>query len=216
MAMPAIETLRREGVSVKVAIHPMYRPLLKVFNLEYIDVADSPTPPFSAIKTHITDWWLDQFDLLPTRSPIVPVGENPFNLPDRYIVISPGSGSEYKRVADLFWNKVAAGCDLPIVIIGSESEKRHIESLVRNVPGINLVGRDTPDTLIHILHNAEAVITTDTAISHLADAMSKFTITVFNHPNHKKFKPFWNAHVAFTPEDVLRYLAKTSINTPSN
>lgn len=220
MALPVIETLEKNGHEVLIAIHKQYQPLLKHFDLKMIDSLEDykkfVTPPIATITQHATQWWVNYFRTRPTRRKIK-LNNRGLQakardlLPNNPIaIISMDSRNPTKRMTREFWHltmEVLKRRGYHIVTIAPPDQAKYVETITFGVGDItNLAGKDSPELLPYILNEADVVITTDTAVSHLADAMGKYTITTFALHNYRTYKPFWNPRVALYVEDVERYL----------
>jgi ADP-heptose:LPS heptosyltransferase len=74
---------------------------------------------------------------------------------------------------------------LPVVFLGSRSERDYYS---RHFPdGINLAGQTTLGQAAAILRDAQAVVTTDNGLMHLAGAVSRRVVAIFGptHPARK-------------------------------
>lgn len=220
MALPVIETLERNGHEVVIVIHKQYQPLLKHFNLKMVDSLEDyekfVTPPIAIITYHATQWWMNYFRASPSRRKIKLNNkrlqiEAQNMIPNSPIaVISMDSRNPSKRMTKEFWHltmRVLKRRGYNIVTIAPPDQAKYVETIIFGIGDItNLAGKDSPELLPYILNEADVVITTDTAVSHLADAMGKYTITTFALHNYRTYKPFWNPRVALYVEDVERYL----------
>jgi ADP-heptose:LPS heptosyltransferase len=201
MAMPVITSLLKSGVDIKVYVDTTYRNLLNGFNLSYNNSPEGEDmSDISKINYQITEYWLRKYNVHPYRHEFKIEKSNP------KIIISPDSRDFNKRMPKEFWEDVVKYCDGDVVMVGPKDAINYNKSL--NLHVIDLTGTDTIPELYSYLNNARAVITTDTAISHLSDALNSVTITAFNQDNYKLFAPFWNPHIALTSRDVKDYLNK--------
>jgi len=101
----------------------------------------------------------------------------------RFVVIHPGC----RRPADR-WSATAfasVGRELArlgwtVVITGDESEAALTKEVVAGVPGaVDLAGLTTLDSMAGVLTGSSLVITNDTGVSHLADALHVRSLVVF-------------------------------------
>lgn len=213
MAIPAIKSIEDKGGIVTVAISSEHHPILSIFKLNLTDnlpielIPEMINPILPDIDGHITDWWLDILNVAPER--YIPVVDDSYpNLPKEYVVLSMDSRNPHKRIPVTVWTEIINSIDSPIVVISPPDQMDYVNSIlsVQSKEVINFAGQDTPATVPSILNKATAVVTTDTAISHLSDALGKYTITLFSGSDPEKFKPYWSPHVAKTSRDVIRYI----------
>ncbi|MCI5058309.1 MAG: lipopolysaccharide heptosyltransferase II [Flavobacteriales bacterium] len=81
-----------------------------------------------------------------------------------------------------------------IVLTGLKKDKDQIQELVQkfkpNVDFIDLCGKTTLEDLIHILRTVNAVITTDSGIAHLSNALATKTIVLFGAGDDSNTRPY--------------------------
>lgn len=228
MALPVIRALEERGVTVEVAIHPTHRPMLELFQLNFVDHLDRNgdvvTPCLRNLDGHATDWWIDELKVTPKK--IIPQLDDDKLLQEArelvnqsdYFILSMDSRNHTKRPTQFFWDRIIdflEGTDTPVIAVGPPDQKHYIDNILRNHPWVNnLSGKDSPILLPYILKNAKAVITTDTGTSHLSDALGIDTITVFVKRNEDIFHPYWNPRIALGVNDV-KYHVEQIINEKS-
>ena len=102
---------------------------------------------------------------------------------DRFVVVHPGGhtrenrwpvpgfGRAGREIAALGWQ---------IVVTGEPAEAELTASVARAIPGaLDLGGETSLDTMAALLQRATLVVTNDTGISHLADALRVPSVVVF-------------------------------------
>lgn len=207
MAMPVITSLRRSGVDVQVYVGESFKPFLSCFELNYTDKPVGPPLRTYNIDGHVTEFWLEFFNVEPVRMNIQTEKANPS------VVLSPDTRIYERKLQKQFWIDVVEWChsrNLPVTVIGPTDAVAQNSFLddygVTNLTGIQPL-QETYATLKHAL----AVVTTDTGTSHLSDALNDVTITAFKRNNEIKFAPYWNRRVVKTADDAIKQL-ETLIN----
>ncbi len=211
MAMPIITSLRRSGVDVKVYVAKQYQPFLYGFDLKYIDKPIGPPLTTYNINSHITEFWLEFFNVPPMRMEIEA------NYADPSVVLSPDSRILARRLPHDFWKEIVEWCkkrNLTVTIIGPD-DAIDSNNFLDEYGVINLTGKQTIQETYATLKHAIAVVTTDTGTSHLSDALNDVTITAFKRNNDNKFAPYWNRRVVKTSEEAIKQL-ETLINKSTN
>lgn len=207
MAMPIITSLRRSGVDVKVFVNEDYRPLLYGFELTYADRPEGPQLSTTNINGHVTEFWLDFFNVQPVRMEIETAYAEPT------VVLSPDTRIYQRRISNEFWKSIVEWCqgrNLPVTVIGPKDAIVY-NSFLDDLGVTNLTGKQSiPETYATLKH-AIAVVTTDTGTSHLSDALNDVTITAFKRDNEHKFAPYWNRRAVKTVDDAIKQL-ETLIN----
>ena len=206
MAMPAIASLRRSGIPVQVAVGNQFRHILKPFDLEYATTINhSISMETGYIHMQVTEYWLDKFQVEPVRHSIET------DHADSVVVISPDSRTVDKRMPTEFWEEVVSSVKGEVVMIGPKDAIGYNHNLNKTLNVVDLTGEPL-DMTFALLKHARAVVTTDTAISHLSDAMNRVTVTAFNRNNHDKFRPYWTPRVAMTAGNAISHLKELKIN----
>ena len=116
-----------------------------------------------------------------------------------YVVFAPSSARPIKcwpiqRFAVLA-GKITSQFNLPIVAVGTRSEKPLIEKLatMSSVKIVNLAGLTDISQLIALLNGASLVISNDTGPGHISSAMSVPTIIIFGPTNPARIRPYQKA-----------------------
>ena len=101
----------------------------------------------------------------------------------RFVIIHPGCRRPADRWSPAAFGAVGrelAGIGWTVVVTGDESEAALTNEVVDQVPGaIDLAGMTTLDSMAALLARSSLVITNDTGISHLADALHVRSLVVF-------------------------------------
>ncbi|OYV81145.1 MAG: ADP-heptose--LPS heptosyltransferase, partial [Acidiphilium sp. 21-68-69] len=106
----------------------------------------------------------------------------PLPLPDRFVALIPGAAPhrpEKRWPAERFGD-LAAGLDLPCVVLGTASEASLAAAIVARVPRtLDLTGRTTLPELAGTLARASLAIGNDTGPMHLAAALGIRSVVLF-------------------------------------
>jgi len=102
---------------------------------------------------------------------------------DRFVVLHPGSHHAENRWPVRGFGRVgrqlAAG-GWRVLVTGEPAEAELTASVAKAIPrAIDLGGRTTLDTLAGVLRRATLVVTNDTGVSHLADALRVPSVVIF-------------------------------------
>jgi ADP-heptose:LPS heptosyltransferase len=148
----------------------------------------SGLPEWLETLPHESLWYLDEMEqrlgiTLKGGVQFVPEGEHYEGLPSRYVVISNGFlENGFKGYVNKGWNKwkelipILKGyyeCD--VVAIGGEDKTSWGEDL----DVFNLTGKTNILETIMIIANAMALVSTDTGVAHIADAICKPGVVLF-------------------------------------
>lgn len=100
------------------------------------------------------------------------------DLPPRYAVLVPGAAPHRpeKRFAPEKFHEVAAGLKMPVVVVGSASEK----PLAQIIGGLDLTGKTDFFQLATVFRGAQLAIGNDTGPMHLAAALGIPCISLFS------------------------------------
>ncbi|WP_372371478.1 lipopolysaccharide heptosyltransferase I [Candidatus Uabimicrobium sp. HlEnr_7] len=139
-------------------------------------------------------------------------------LPSDYIVIVPGARWSSKRwppekFAELT-NIIHRKSELPVVIVGSPSEKEISLQVINNVQKtdkcINTTGETSLIELAYIIKRANIVVTNDSGPMHLAAALNTKTIALFGPTDPERIRPYGDEHVVLQGESLCQcYYQKT-------
>lgn len=200
MAMPAIGHALERGPVTVAGISPRYyapfRRLPVTFRFEA--PAGQVLQPRWTPTGHRTDDWLRCLgpDARPARIALPLFGEENARsmLPGTgWLVISPWSEFAPKRWLGERWRAVAAFAasqGFRIALVGPPQAA----ALCREIAGgihLDLVGYDTPNTWPAFLQRADAVISTDSAPVHVADALGVPVIGLYGVSQVAEYGPYW-------------------------
>ncbi len=117
-----------------------------------------------------------------------------FNLPDDYVVISPGAGYSPKLWISERWAKIAdwLSFNIPVVITGSNSEKSLIKEITSEMKGkfVNLCGELSIRELAVLIEKSKLLISVDSASMHIASALSTPLIALFGFTDPVQWGPY--------------------------
>jgi heptosyltransferase-2 len=104
-----------------------------------------------------------------------------FGLGGPYVVLCPGA--EYgpaKRWP--YFKQLAEKLSVPVVLLGSRNDREAAAGL----PGINLVGQTSLDEAIALIAGAQAVVSNDSGLMHVAAALGRPQVALFgsSSPEH--------------------------------
>lgn len=122
--------------------------------------------------------------------------EKRFNLPDDYIVISPGAGYSPKLWITERWAEIAnwlnIDAKIPVVFTGIKSEEILIRDIISNLKGtfINLCGMLSLRELSILIEKSRLLLTVDSAAMHLAVATKTPVLTLFGYTNPEQWGPY--------------------------
>lgn len=107
---------------------------------------------------------------------------------ERYVIVHPGASLENRQWASERWMELASWLvrdGYPLVLTGSGASETKIAGVVfegAQAAGgtcVNLAGKTTPTELAALVEGADAVISPDTGIAHLAHALRVPSATLF-------------------------------------
>lgn len=115
---------------------------------------------------------------------------------DEFILVSPGARSHIKRwpvskFAELA-DRIAQGLGRKIIIVGDESDAEICEAVKKGMssPAINLCAKTSLKCLAALTEKAQAVISNDSAVMHLASYLDRPVIAIFGPTDYKKYGPW--------------------------
>lgn len=141
-----------------------------------------------------------------------------FKLPDKYVVMFPGSSDIKRRWSpenfSIVSNYIIKKYSLKIVIPLSKNEKEIAGSIIKNLPAesfIDLTGQTDLLDLAKILHDASLLITNDTSAMHFAAAVSTRFICISNGSYFGRFHPypdeiFSGAYYVY-PDEIMKNIS---------
>jgi len=139
----------------------------------------------------------------------------PFALPARFVLLVPGASPlrPAKRWPAAQFGAVAAGLDLPCVVIGSAAESPLAKEILALAPGtLDLTGRTSLPAIAALAQRAACALGNDTGPTHLIAATGCPTLALFGEDSDPALCAPRGAAVqvlrrqpigAITPEEVL-------------
>jgi lipopolysaccharide heptosyltransferase I len=127
-----------------------------------------------------------------------------------YVVFVPGSAHSDKcwpveNFADLA-DKISLDFGLPIIAIGTESEKAIVEAIknLTDVPIINFAGQTSLSELITLLEGARLVVSNDTGPGHIAAALGTPLVMIIGRSNPARIGPYGRSECIVAREPYSR------------
>ncbi len=99
-----------------------------------------------------------------------------FNLPERFIVLSPFSNLVLKEWHLKGWQDVLQSLDVPVVVVGTGERLKDAQTLKG---AINLVGKTSLRELLAIISLSELVLSCDSSPVHMANALGVSALCVY-------------------------------------
>lgn len=127
-------------------------------------------------------------------------------LPDRYVVVHPGSSVPARSLTPARWREAIdalAESGIDVVLTGVASD--HAAQAVRESEGVavDLVGRTTLGSLASVLAGAEAVCIGNTGPMHLAAAVGTPVVAAFPPTVPvQRWRPWMTPHVILGDQDI--------------
>ncbi|MBN2183234.1 MAG: glycosyltransferase family 9 protein [Sedimentisphaerales bacterium] len=142
--------------------------------------------------------------------------------PGKYVVFIPGSAHKDKcwpveNFASLA-DKIASQFKMPIIAIGSNSEKPLAEKInsLAETSVINFAGRTSLKELVEILRAASLVVSNDTGPGHIAAALGVPLVIMYSWSNPARIAPYGRPQCMVAREPYGRGLKIKSINQKHN
>jgi ADP-heptose:LPS heptosyltransferase len=144
-----------------------------------------------------------------------------FNLPDKYIVVFPGS-----RSAARIWpvdsfiqicNELFSNYQYTVVLCGSTNDKKYTDEFESKYkhPLLNLTAKTTLPELLTVFSKSALLLSVDTGSIHLAAAVKCPIAGIFNGSQYKRFAPYpSNIHdhfIAVYPDEIENDLLDDTI-----
>lgn len=131
--------------------------------------------------------------------PLPPFDENiPLlnELPARFALISPSAGKEANRWPAERFGEVAAGLDVPSVVIGDNRAAELAEVVVSNSDGkaVSVAGRTSITDLLALTKHSDLLVANDTGPIHIAAALGVPVCAVFGPANPVRTGPYGDIH----------------------
>jgi heptosyltransferase-2 len=132
------------------------------------------------------------------KTTLTPVKEKAFDLPEKYVIIAPGSVWETKKwPAQKFASlakKIKDELNYAVIVLGSPNEKTIGETIKSLTPSvINLIGQTSLIDCKSIISHSQAFVGNDSGLVHLAALFDLPSVAVFG-PTHEGlgFRPWQN------------------------
>jgi ADP-heptose:LPS heptosyltransferase len=119
-------------------------------------------------------------------------------LPEKFVVIFPGSRSKHRIWPAAYFAEVAQYFQqkdgLAIVVCGGNGDRIYADAFKEAFVGsvTDLTGATRLPELLTILHRAEALVTVDTGSVHLAAAVGCRVLGIYNGSQYGRFSPYPN------------------------
>ncbi len=160
----------------------------------------------------------------------IPAGSPPADLPaGRYVVFHPwasGSGKQLKEWPSDYWCALGAWCHrrkLAVVITGGKEDagpgERLLKALLAREPDLqarSYAGKCSIAETVLILKGAEAVVSVNTGIMHLAALIDVATIGLHGPTNPDRWGPIGAKTVALAPREGQRGYLNLGFEFPAN
>lgn len=117
-------------------------------------------------------------------------------LPEKFVVIFPGSRSKHRIWPAAYFAEVAQNFQqkdgLAIVVCGGNGDRIYADAFKEAFVGsvTDLTGTTRLKELLTILHRAEALVTVDTGSVHLAAAVGCRVLGIYNGSQYGRFSPY--------------------------
>lgn len=135
-----------------------------------------------------------------------------FDLPDKYVVISPAASNSlrnwhaagYSEVADFIWRNYNLKC----ILTGAKRDAKLGEDIADSNHIINLIGVTTIRQMTAIISGACLVITPDSGPAHIAVAVGTKVVGLYASSNPQRTGPYGSHDccVDMYPDAVTKYL----------
>jgi ADP-heptose:LPS heptosyltransferase len=110
-----------------------------------------------------------------------------------YAVVHPGSSTPARRWPATSFAEVADAIAerVPVVVTGTDAEHDVVEATIAAMrrPAIDLAGRTSLGALFALVEGAAVVVSNDTGVAHVADALRTPSVVVFTSADPAKWGP---------------------------
>jgi ADP-heptose:LPS heptosyltransferase len=111
-----------------------------------------------------------------------------------YVCIHPGARAAERRWPAEWFARTADGLyqrGLQVVLTGTEQEGDIVETVLNQMsrPALNLAGKTSLGTLAMLISKAEMLVSNDTGVSHLADALRTPSVILFTASSPERWAP---------------------------
>lgn len=127
--------------------------------------------------------------------------------PDRqWVAIQPGSSAhqQWKRWPSEHWRAVASGlaaAGFAVLALGSADERNLLAEICRDTGAVNLGGSCSLQVAAAILERCELLVSTDSALMHIAGAVGTPVIGLFGPTDRTRTRPYGTGHTVLVPVD---------------
>ena len=142
-------------------------------------------------------------------------------LPEKFVVIFPGSRSKHRIWPATYFAEVAQyfhqNYGMAIVICGGNGDRLYAEAFKEAYSGLvtDLTGATRLPELLTILHRATALVSVDTGSVHLAAAVGCRVLGIYNGSQYGRFSPYsvdmTNKVISFYPTEIAEDLVNPSM-----
>jgi len=144
-----------------------------------------------------------------------------FALPEKFVVIFPGSRSKLRIWPAAYFAEVAQyfheNHGMAIVICGGSGDRIYADAFKEAFAGLvtDLTGATRLPELLSILHRAAALVSVDTGSVHLAAAVGCRVLGIFNGSQYGRFSPYpieiSNKVISIYPTEIAEDLVNPTI-----
>ena len=113
---------------------------------------------------------------------------------ESYVCIHPGARAAERRWPAEWFARTADGLSqrgLQVVLTGMEQEKEIVKEVLGHMqyPALNLAGKTSLGSLAVLLSKAQLLVSNDTGVSHLADALRTPSVVLFTASSPERWAP---------------------------
>lgn len=111
---------------------------------------------------------------------------------DKYIVAAPSSRWQSKQWPPEYFASLISRIDMPVVLIGSLSDRVTAEEIMAESPGniIDLCGKTNLKELVALIADARAVVSNDSGPMHIAVALKRPVVSMFGPTDYERTGPY--------------------------
>lgn len=102
-----------------------------------------------------------------------------FDVKQKYVVIACGAQHETKRIPPEKIAQIAKGVGCRVVLVGDKADCKRMEAVTLSDNVVNLCGKTTLQESAAVVANAAVVVTSDSAIMHVAAAYKRKVIAIW-------------------------------------
>lgn len=126
-----------------------------------------------------------------------PQQNNPFNLPENYIVVQVSSANNkapFKNWPVEHWLYLFKHLSGKSIVLLGDDHETHLNNPInlKEFPNvISLIGKTSLNEVMEIIYHSQFYIGLDSGLMHIAMALNKPTFTIFGASNHKLYAYDW-------------------------